>query len=175
MPETPENTRNGDAQPVRREAESPALARRAARVLLTICLAELGVIVLLWFGNHMVTASLTQLPPPRTAQTAGGTEPYYRGRPGPWGELEFIRIAVEPPDAFVQVDDRVFERTRWHFVNHTRDSLTALVNSWELAPEQKAELLTGVGWQMASNAVSVVPSEQLILGLPPRARAQIYS
>lgn len=154
-------------------AEKPVPLVRALRVLLAICLAELAIIVLLLVSNRMVTDSSLRPPPP--ARTAGGQEPYYRGRPGPWGQLEFVRIAVEPPDAFVAVEGRSFERTRWYFPQHSPESLTAFFHTCGLTPAQQAAGLDAGAWTRETNAVVVFPDASLILGLSAASRARIYS
>ncbi len=99
----------------------------------------------------------------------------FKGRPGAWGALEYVRINIEPPDEFVPVDDREFEPTRWHFPNYTRAQLTAFFNTCDLTPTQRAFLTDTTHWVGATNGISLTPPAELILGLNPRARTQIYT
>jgi len=120
------------------------------------------------------------VPPPGlvpAAPPAAGDDAtlFFKGRPGPWGQLEYVRINVEQPDEFVPVDDREFEPTRWHFLNYTRAQLTALFNACDLTPAQRAFLADPSNWQGATNGIFVTPPSELILELNPQARMQIYS
>ena len=107
--------------------------------------------------------------------TSDPTEPSYRGQPGPWGELIYTHINLEPADEFTEVKAGYFEPTQWHFVNYSREKLLGLLASSDLTPEQRGALSNTNAWQFASNAIIVMPSRRVVLGLSSRARSQIYS
>ncbi len=94
---------------------------------------------------------------------------------GPWGTLKCVRITLETPEEFVQVNEGSFEKTRWYFSGYTREQLTALFQSCDLTFPQRAELLQFGNWAQGTNAIVVTPGTQLILELNPAARAKIYS
>jgi hypothetical protein len=120
-------------------------------------------------------------PPPGAAAglpTGGGGEEQplvFKGRPGQWGQLEYVRINIEQPDEFALVDDREFEPTSWHFPNYTRAQLTAFFNACDLTSDQRAFLTDTANWSGTTNGISLTPPSELILALNPPARTQIYS
>ena len=150
-------------------------ASLSGRLLLGLCLLQFA--LLAWLA-------LKSSPPPTPVgkplsairpKAAADPEPFFRGKPGPWGMLEYIRITLEPPDDFVPVDDRIFEKTRWVFGGHTREQVAALFNACDLTPVQHTELLNPAIWSQDTNAIVVSPSPQLILELNQPARTQIYN
>ena len=98
-----------------------------------------------------------------------------KGKPGPWGELEYVRINIVSPDDFLPGSGQSIPKTRWHFGGYNADKLTAFFQSCDLTPEQLAELLRPIGWSVSAEGISITPSEQLVLGMSSEARGQIYS
>ncbi|MEN9575456.1 MAG: hypothetical protein RL514_3311 [Verrucomicrobiota bacterium] len=152
----------------------------SSRSLLGLCLLQfallVGLAVLHWLPPRSVPIAG---PPPLmpAAQPSVGAEPelFFQGKPGPWGNPEYVRINIEPPDEFVPVDDRQFEPTRWHFLNYTRAQLTAFFTACDLTPPQRATLTDLAQWQGTTNGILVTPPSDLILALNSRARTQIYT
>ena len=101
--------------------------------------------------------------------------PYFRGHPGPWGQVEFARIYLEPADAFIPVDAHFFGTTRWFFENYTRETLGAFFGRCGLSAAQHTELMDPAIWTVETNGILVLPRDELVLGLAAPARAQIYS
>jgi hypothetical protein len=114
----------------------------------------------------------TPAPPPVAADESSL---FFQGRSGPWGQLEYVRINIEQPDDFAQVDDGEFEPTRWHFPNYSRAQLTAFFNACDLTPAHRAILNDTAKWQGMANGIGLTPPSDLILALSPQARTQIYS
>lgn len=147
---------------------------RWTALLVGTCAVQFVLLIVLagmWKGNY-------QPVPAREARSysAMNSEPFFLGRPGPWGELEYARINIEPPDEFIQVDGQhVFAKTAWFFPNYSRAQLTAFFNSCDLQAEQRDELLNPASWADETNGIVVTPSKKVILGLDPKARARIYS
>jgi hypothetical protein len=109
------------------------------------------------------------------SQAMNSREPFFRGSPGPWGELEYIRINIEPPEEFDLDDERAAGIPRWFFAGYNRAQLAAFFNACDLAPAQRAELLNPAAWSEEAEGILVAPGEKLILELPSQARTQIYS
>ena len=148
----------------------------SGRLLLALCLVQfalLGWLVLKLLS--LPTAKPVSLPVVRSNTTTTNLDNFFRGKPGPWGMLEYIRINIQPPDDFVPVDERTFEKTRWVFGSHTREQVAALFKACDLTPAQRTELLNPAAWSQETNAVVVSPGPQLILDLNQSARAQIYN
>lgn len=97
------------------------------------------------------------------------------GKPGPWGEIQYVRINIEMPDHFVSVNQIVQEETRWTFRGHGEEQVRNIFQHASLTPLQLRSLLTGARWETTTNAVVVIPSQELVLDLSPQSRAYIYS
>ncbi len=150
---------------------------KRARAVLFLCLLQSVVLVLLalkYAGLWNASQGLVKPSPVRTVSVTN-QEPFFRGHPGPWGNLEFARINIEPPDEFVEVDDRLFEPTQWYFADYDRAKLGEFFKLCGLTPFELAQLPDSTAWKQTSNAVIVVPSPKLILGLSPSVRSKIYS
>ena len=166
------NQDNGTTADHIRPSSVPAKAW--GRVLLALCLIQFAVLVALTVVYRETLFSTSNLAQ-RLAARRNPQEPLFYGGPGPWGEMKYVRITIEPPDEFVPIDDRAFAKTRWHFAGYQRDRLAILFNAPELTPEQRAELLNAEAWNETTNGIVVTPSERLVLGLSPAARTRIYS
>ncbi len=153
---------------------SGVLAHPWSRVLLGLCVVELVVLIALTVTYRQLLNSNPK-PVRRPAATFDRQAPLFQGKPGPWGELKYVRIMIEPPDEFVPLDERSFDKARWHFVGWQRDRLNRLFDSADLTPEQRVKLLNTNAWNVSSNEIVVTPGERLILELNTRARAKIYS
>lgn len=170
------NVRDLTAETNRQRAPASILASRSGRLLLALCLLQFA--LLGWLALRRSQPPASEARPPsvtRSNAAAAVPEPFFHGNPGPWGMLEYVRINIEPPDDFVPVDDRVFEKTRWVFGGHTREEMAALFKTCVLTPAQRAELLNPAIWSEETNAIVVSPSPQLILELNQSARTQIYT
>jgi hypothetical protein len=99
----------------------------------------------------------------------------FPARPGPWGELECTRIAIEPPEEFVPLDQAVLGPLRWHFPGSTREAVAGLIVRAGLTAGQQASLLDTRRWEITPDGVRIDPDEETVLGLSPRARQQIYA
>src|ERR1051325_7826451 len=94
--------------------------------------------------------------------------------PGPRGDIEFIRIAIEPPAEFVFIDEKA-ESPAWFLRGHSRPQVEAFLNGAALTPEQRAELLGKSSWEVKSEGVTVRPPPDLVLSLAGEARERIYN
>lgn len=152
------------------------LASPAGRVLLAACLLELALIAfLVWLDLSMSSELGRSQARHRPAPASQRHEPYFRGNPGPWGDLEYVRIDIEPPDAFVPAEEISFPQTHWRFANMSPEQVTAFFQSCDLSPAQLAELANPQLRATDRSSVVVFPSDELILGLRQTARTQIYS
>jgi hypothetical protein len=174
------NPSNGDNSPGTARPEAGAsrkpgvLSSLSGRLLLAGCILQFALLVKLGWGFWRPEKPLLPaLSHPATRDN--DVEPTFRANPGPWGELEYVRINLEPPDEFLPVEDGVFERARWFFEGHTRAQLTNLFAQCDLSPPQRAALLNPAAWSEETNGITVVPGDEIVLGLSRQARTQIYS
>ncbi len=95
-------------------------------------------------------------------------------KPGPWGEMEYSRIVIEPPDEFMAADYTAVP-TRWNFAGFDASRLEQL---WQQASLGDAQLkaLRDPAIQFATqNGITVTPGDALVQGLSPASRAIIYN
>lgn len=95
-------------------------------------------------------------------------------RPGPWGELQYTRILIEPPDDYIQSSDLEPDALRWVFKGYTRETLAALWHEAGLSPAQIAELEAPASLETTPEAIVIKPAHPLVLALNREARARIY-
>ncbi len=96
-------------------------------------------------------------------------------RPGPWGELQYSRILIEPPDEFIRNVNLEPDELRWVFKGYTRADLSALWQSARLSPAEIAELEAPGALETTSDALVVKPRNPLVLALSNEARTKIYN
>lgn len=131
--------------------------------------------VLLWMRS-----TTGQVPPaPRPAATLRSTSPspteitpLHRG---PWGELEYSRILIEPPEEFITANYTKPEAIHWVFKNYSESSLATLWENAGLTATQRAFLAAPSHRQVTSEAIIILPGRDFIIGLSPESRGKIYT
>jgi hypothetical protein len=96
-------------------------------------------------------------------------------QPGPWGNLEYSRIAVEPPEDYIPFDFTKPDKLRWVFKGYTEEKLAALWQKAQLKPAQLAFLNDPARRQATANAIAITPDENFVIDLMPTARTAIYA
>lgn len=127
----------------------------------------------------LVLLRLDRAPAPTgngTAQPAakGGTK-YVRCQPGPWGDLEYTRIVIEPPEALIDLAEIRPHPAVWVFKGFTPGSLAALWHATPLAPAVAAAVDARQGWEIVDGGILMRPTNEFILALSRETRAKIYS
>lgn len=114
--------------------------------------------------------------PPADAEDSGSAvydDFVHRCRPGPWGELQYSRLLIEPPDDFVAANSGTSNRIEWKFVGYSAEALGRLWRTAGLSEAQVAAL-DAVTDRSQPAAISVRPTPEFILQLGAPARAAIY-
>ena len=104
---------------------------------------------------------------------AGSTDSQLLSPPGPWGQLEVIRISTEPPDDYVAERYR-FESAEWYFPDYTRERIVALFQAAGLDKSRQEALWKGAQQNLLSNGWTFHPDAELLLSLTPASRKVIY-
>lgn len=117
---------------------------------------------------------------PETGEAANAGAPIYdefvqRCRPGPWGELQYSRLLIEPPDEFVTAHDLAPDELKWVFKSYTPERLRDLYHRAELSDAQIAELGARVVSPGEPDSITIKPTGDFILGLSTKARTVLYS
>ena len=95
--------------------------------------------------------------------------------PGPWGNLEYVKISLEPPDYYAQESLSYVKATRWFFKGYDQQQLTAYFQSLGLKTVELSALLEKSRWQQATNGIWVAPDESLVLKLNQEVRIKLYT
>jgi len=148
--------------------------------LLLVCLAQFILLAVLFLSKPSPGTPPTS---PATAPTAPRLapysptqrDPYFAGRPGPWGELEYARFDLEPTDEFVAEELKTLTQTRWFFEHMERDRVQDLIQGLGLPPSLEAECLNASEWKQEPTGVLLAPTGHLVMSLPPEIRARLYS
>lgn len=93
-------------------------------------------------------------------------------RPGPWGDLQYSRLLLEPPENLVTDEMLAPRPLRWFFPGHTPESLRGL---WRDAGLDPAGVDAFVDPQSPPGATILRPTAEFVLGLSPAARTALYS
>ncbi|ACB76011.1 hypothetical protein Oter_2730 [Opitutus terrae PB90-1] len=114
-------------------------------------------------------------PAPATGPAPQYDEYVHKCRPGPWGELQYSRIVIEPPDEFAVADYSVGRPTVWNFLGYSRDQLTMLWREADLSPADIALLEEPGRMTTTDDRIVIRPPDQWVLDLSTAARTRIYS
>lgn len=95
-------------------------------------------------------------------------------KPGPWGEMEYSRIVIEPPDELMAVDYTA-DPTLWNFAGFDASRLEQLWLQASLNDAQLKALRDPAIQTFTKDGITVAPGDDLVLGLSPASRAIIYN
>lgn len=93
---------------------------------------------------------------------------------GPWGDLVYSRILIEPPEDLVGVTRMPTGPLRWLFKGYTAKQITALWTAAGLPPDVVAELDAPTNRSVHGETTEVRVRYDLALNLTSDARATIY-
>jgi hypothetical protein len=93
----------------------------------------------------------------------------------PWGDLEALEIPLADTDEFFPDRSERLRSPHWFFADFSESQLVAFLNSCDLTPTQRTQLVSQVQWQVASNGFLASPPPAIVSGLSKYAREQIYS
>lgn len=97
------------------------------------------------------------------------------GKVGPWGQLQYTPILISPPLEFVPDARGPMQENRvWFFNSVTPDQLSQFLLESALPPPDVARLMSTARLVPGIQGVSVVPPDDLILGLPSTTRERLY-
>lgn len=110
---------------------------------------------------------------PMEAQQADPSVVAY-SKKGPWGELEYFPIALEPPDHFVAASGLMERPLVWHFPGKTLAEVTDILSSAGVDAATVAALTPGDRLAHSGETLSVYPPMDLVEALPKEPRQRIY-
>lgn len=145
------------------------LSRRAIAVLMLALVAPWAAVLALLAGFGIVE----ELGNPQPRKGSFARPQVTRGRSGPWGELQYTRIAIEPPEYFVVLPQQP-QMPRWFFKGVNRQQLAAFLQTLPLTEIQQVSLTQATTWTETKEGIWLAPPPELVLGLSQQARARIY-
>lgn len=130
-----------------------------------------------WTTSGLICLSFTtsaQEIPTTEAAGADASTGVQLSQPGPWGDLEYFPIALEPPDQYVTASGHLEAKLVWHFPNKTLTEIIDLLATTGLQ-ESDINLFTGPGHLIRTgDQVSLQPPLDAVEGLSPEVRSKIY-
>ncbi len=121
--------------------------------------------------------SLSAATAPRAtpAKADGKPSDVLKCQPGAWGDLEYFRTLIEPPEEYILPDFTVPATQPWIFKGYTPAKLTELWDSAALTPVQRRALDRPDRQQATADAITVRTDDEIIMSLSPISRAKIYT
>jgi len=98
-----------------------------------------------------------------------------RAASGPWGNLVYTRILIEPPEEMVGRSHQTSQPTRWLFEGYSAEELTALWHSAGLPPDLIAQLDAPERRRISGNRTEILVPHPLVRALTPGSRAILYA
>ena len=117
----------------------------------------------------------TEVAVPRATSASTASPDVTHSNPGPWGDLEYFRILIEPPEEFILADYTHIEMRPWTFKAYTEDALATLWKNAGLTKLQLDFVSASNHREVRADAIVIRPTNDFVLGLSPDARAKIYA
>lgn len=117
---------------------------------------------LFWPGRGLFWHSAKNLPAAKDSNAA------------PWGQLEYVPIALDRPEDYFTNDLKEAARTVWVFRNHTEQQLSALFASLNLDGTAQSYLTNRAHWELLPRAIRLSPPPEVVIDLNADARRQLY-
>lgn len=146
--------------------------------------ATLWLFALLVLLPWLAVLRLARPPTPPTAPAAPRATPAAAAadsafvqtcHPGPWGDLQFSRIVIEPPESQIGRDRLVPQPTLWYFKGYTAATLAELWRAAGATDSQVRTVTDPAQWQPAPDGPLLRPTADFVLSLTEATRGQIYS
>ncbi|MFN7139195.1 MAG: hypothetical protein ACK4UN_07645, partial [Limisphaerales bacterium] len=90
-------------------------------------------------------------------------------RTGPWGDLEYVRIAIELPDHYIDVEN--IETNDWWFPGMSKREVLDFLQDCTLSETQMRQIEQS-HWDISAEGAVVYPSDELIWSLTPECRGR---
>jgi len=94
--------------------------------------------------------------------------------PGPWGDLAYFPITLDPPNELLSVEKVENTPLNWMFDGYTRSDLSGLLSGLGVPEEQQQKLLSPNSVSLSPHALIWNPSREALFQLSPNALQGIY-
>ncbi len=143
-------------------------------VSLFVLLLVLPWVVLVILSHRHETEPAQPAKPVAVAATDGGNNAI-AVKAGPWGELSYNRIVIEPPESLIRAVYSAPRQAVWVFKHYTPGGFAALMDSAALTPEQRQFTANPANYEIIGGDIILRPPATFIEGLSPESRAIIYT
>jgi hypothetical protein len=144
----------------------PGTARRVTMSHVVLIASGMVLMFLLeslfWPGRGLFWRSAMNVPAANTANTP------------PWGQIEYVPIALDRPEDYFTNDLKEAAGTVWVFRNHTEQQLSALFASLNLEANAQSYLTNRAHWEMLPRAIRLSPPPEVVISLSAETRRQLY-
>lgn len=113
--------------------------------------------------------------PTPTAPASADISAVVHCKPGPWGDLEYMRILTEPPEQNISANAPATDFSVWLFKGYTPVMFTELWREAELSADEIATISQTENWETEGEITRVKAPKSFVFGLSPSARNVIYS
>jgi len=107
-------------------------------------------------------------------QTESPASRVYHTKPGPWGDLEYVRIVIEPPDDFM-ASDYTTAPARWNFAGYDEARLSALIRQAVPAGPLRDQLLDPRIRETTAESIVLKPANGTVEALSTESRTLLYN
>lgn len=132
-------------------------------------------LVLLYVGGKWSRSATPAAEPPAATAPAENANFVYHCKAGPWGEVQYNRIVIEPPETLINAAQSTPRLAKWSFTGYTPESLVALLRSAGLTAAQLAWAAAPANWEKTATALCLHPDRDFIISLSETSRAILYT
>lgn len=148
------------------------LSYKAVSLFALLLVLPWGVLLLL---NHQHESAPAQPAKPAATTAADSGNNAIAVKTGPWGELSYNRIVIEPPESLIRAVYSAPRQAVWVFKRYTTEAFAALMDSAALTPEQRQFTANPANYEVIDGDIVLRPPAAFIEGLSPESRAIIYT
>jgi hypothetical protein len=96
------------------------------------------------------------------------------GKPGPWGQLEYVRIATEMPSEFAFIISSDTTPQPWFFKGSSKEEVVTTLKSAGLSEAQVSSLMRTNTFEVTPEGCRIKASDELVLEMNENTRRAIY-
>ena len=149
-----------------------ALSRRWLPVILVLVLAPWALIA--WMMVWQSQGKPAEGPGPVAVPPVANGQVPIKGKPGPWGNVEYVPITIAPPPEFLQELSPGTINNPWHFPGNTVEQVKAYFQSLPLTDEQRSRLVAQLVAVPEIKGCVLTPEPEVVRTLSPEVRRRLY-